>query len=111
MRWIALAFILPAQLFAQSIYLHRLNWAAVPEAVAGYKVYRSFNNAQWLLISNTTNQTVTLTNALSGYFRYRVTAYNSFGESLPSNEAGVDMRVPSSPTNLVLQIIIPVNNP
>ena len=81
----------------------------MPETVLNYRVYRSLNSAQWLLFAATTNTAYTFTNVAPAYYRYRVTAVNSFGESLPSNEVGVDMRIPSSPTNLNLtvEIIIP----
>jgi len=107
-RCIALALLIPLSLFAQSIFLHRLNWNPVPEVVAGYKVYRSLNNSQWLLIASTTNTTYTLTNTAPGFYRYRVTAYNAFGESLPSTEVSTGTLQPSTPTNLTLQVIIPI---
>lgn len=108
MRWLLLAFLIPVTLFAQTSFRHRLNWGTV-DAVSGYKVYRSLNNAAFLLMQTTTNTTVSFTNTASALYRYRVTSYNSFGESLPSNEVAADMRTSISPTNLVLtiEIIVP----
>lgn len=94
---------------AAQVFLHQLSWGQVPEVVIGYKVYRALNNAQWLMMAATTNQTYTFTNAQPGYYKYRITAYNVFGESLPSNEVSAGMLTPSSPTNLTLQVIIPIN--
>jgi predicted phage tail protein len=109
MRWIALALFVAIPASAQQVFLHRLNWSPVPEIVSGYKVYRSLNQAQWLVFAATTNTTYTFTNTAPGFYKYRVTAYNTFGESLPSNEVSAGMLTPSSPTNLTLQVIIPIN--
>lgn len=111
MHWIMLALLLPLSASGQQVFLHRLNWSPVPETVSGYKVYRSLNNAQWLMMATTTNSSTTFTNTQAAYYKYRVTSYNQFGESLPSNEVAAGMLVPSTPTNLTLQVIIPINPP
>ncbi len=106
---VALLLLIPLTISAQNVFLHKLDWAGDKTGITGYKVYRNLNNAQWLLLAQTTNQTYTFTNTQPAAYRYRVSSYNQFGESLPSNEVGVDMRAPPGPTNLTLQVIIPVN--
>lgn len=109
MRWLILAVLIPMHVSAQQVFLHRLSWSPVPEMVSGYKVYRSKNNAQWLLMATTTDQTYTFTNTQTGYYKYRVSAYNAFGDSPPSQEVSNSVSVASTPTNLTLQVIIPIN--
>lgn len=99
------------QVSAQQVFLHRLSWSPVPEMVSGYKVYRSINNAQWYLMATTTSQTYTFTNTQSRLYKYRVSAYNAFGDSPPSAEVTAGMSIASTPTNLTLQVIIPINPP
>lgn len=111
MRWILLALLIPLHASAQQVFLHRLDWSPVPEMITGYKVYRSVNNAQWLLMATTTNTTYTFTNTLSRSYKYRVSSYNTFGDSPPSLEVVAGMSVASTPTNLTLQVIIPINPP
>lgn len=111
MRWLLLALLIPLQVSAQQVFLHRLSWNPVPESVTGYKVYRSLNNNQWLLMTTTTSSTHTFTNTQSGTYKYRVVAFNPFGESLPSKEVVAGMASASTPTNLTLQVIIPINSP
>lgn len=111
MRWIILAILIPIQVSAQQVFLHRLDWSPVPEMVSGYKVYRSINNAQWYLMATTTNNTYTLTNTLPRLYKYRVSSYNVFGDSPPSLEVSAGMSIASTPTNLTLQVVIPINPP
>lgn len=106
MRWIALLMLLPISGFSQTVFLHRLSWDGA--STNGYKIYRSVGtNATFYVMATTTNRNITFTNTATGFYRYRVTALNYFGESLPSTERYVDMRRPGAPTNMTLTIEIP----
>ena len=112
MRWIAaLLLASTATLLAQSVFIHKLTWQSQGDLTSGYKIYKSFNGSPFSLLAGTTNLTISFTNNQPGYYRYRVTAYNQYGESLPSNEVAIDMgtqgKAPRTPTNLVLTVLFP----
>lgn len=89
---------LAALLFAidSSAFPMRLEWDAVTQMVDGtpakdikYRLYRRNKvpaSAQWFKVTETFNTHYSAQILQFGSFIYRVTAFNSVGESAPSNE-------------------------
>lgn len=87
--------------FSYSTGLVSLSWTSNSKNNTGFKIYRSTDGINYSLIhtnGNTTTYNDTPSNV--GTYYYKVTAYNSYGESPPSNIVNQTISVPTAPTNL-----------
>lgn len=87
-----------------------LTWNANPanQNVTGYKVYQASAAAgPWTSVSTVATNKATLLNIQPAVYFFRVTANNSWGESIPSNV--VSTPIPAgAPGNVVVTIIVTV---
>ena len=78
-----------------------LSWTSNSTNQTGFKIYRSIDGINYSLIhtnGNTTTYNDTPSNV--GTYYYKVTAYNTYGESPPSNIVNQTISIPTAPTNL-----------
>ncbi len=69
---------------------NRLSWTDNSTNETGFKIYSSRDNATWTLVGSIAANVTSVTNTglrRNATFYYRVTAYNTAGESAPSNVA------------------------
>jgi len=86
-----------------------LNWNASPvaELVTNYNVYQSVGVVtNFVLLSRSVTNSFSLTNAVPGTYRYRVSAQNGWGEGLPSLIVSVPPGMPSSLTGMKVTVTI-----
>jgi titin len=101
----------PTELIADSSSATvKLSWKAPyhdgGSDLLGYNVYRNSDGMEWIKIIDMENKLTTYTDKFldnGKTYRYRVTAYNDIGESLPSNTVAVEPRgAPGKPLDLEL---------
>ena len=72
--------------YSSTVFSIPLAWDAPNSNNAdGYTIYRKDRHTLFELITSTEEETYTDT-VTNGFYCYVVTAYNTFGESLPSNQ-------------------------
>jgi hypothetical protein len=87
--------------FSYSTGLVSLSWTNNANNNTGFKIYRSTDGINYSLIhtnGNTTTYNDSPSSAATYY--YKVTAYNTYGESSPSNVVNKTIAVPTIPSNL-----------
>jgi titin len=101
----------PTELIADSSSATvKLSWKAPyhdgGSDLLGYNVYRNSDGIEWIKIIDMENKLTTYTDKFldnGKTYRYRVTAYNDIGKSLPSNTVAVEPRgAPGKPLDLEL---------
>lgn len=101
----------PTELIADSSSATvKLSWKAPyhdgGSDLLGYNVYRNSDGMEWIKIIDMENKMTTYTDKFldnGKTYRYRVTAYNDIGESLPSNTVVVEpLGAPGKPLDLEL---------
>jgi hypothetical protein len=80
-----------------------LTWQDNSDNEAGFEVYRKVNDGQWELIAATNPDTPIFNDAvipIGAVLRYRVRAWNQFGESDFTNEVMIGTFPPAAPSGL-----------
>jgi hypothetical protein len=92
---------------APSFYKIAMIWNNnVEPDLVGYRMYQNVPpSTNWVQVAQIMTNTVTITNTTAQLQKFRVTAYNQWLESLPSNELTVNTISPSAPGSFRLQSI------